>query len=294
MNKTLNLLVCLAFVPVASASAGLDATIVDLQGKVVILTPEGVAKAQGIHGAHSRFEGKDYIASEASAGAKVGEGTVIRAMPGGRGRMIYENGDTVLIHSGSAFRVSNSQANQTTYEMMAGKIQSTIQKGGPRHGLRIRARSATMGVRGTDFVVNDRVEGGADVSVFSGKVTVTPNTGTGAKPFEVSSQQTLELKPESGTWKAKKHNTTQAEIKELIDGAPPEAAEGNFAPLRQAADRLLRQEHQLDKVGSTDGSGATRAAVLQKLTEKAPTRAEYFDAELGASDKAYDKFFKNK
>ena len=75
-----------------------SATLTQVQGDVKIFTNPGKT-AQG-PAPHALYEGQYYSVRDAAPGEKIDKGNIVRAAPGARARVVYENGDQ--IRSGQA------------------------------------------------------------------------------------------------------------------------------------------------------------------------------------------------
>ncbi len=150
---------------------------------------------------HALFEGQYYLVSDVKVGDRVGKGNILRTSPGAKARVIYDNGDQIMVGSSTAYRVSwdtdTAQAH-TEIQLAYGKLRGIIEKGGPRTRLKIKTKSAVMGVRGTDFFI---AQGGGDdsteVTIMRGSVEVTPlvQKSESVKTVEVKAGYSAEVKP---------------------------------------------------------------------------------------------------
>ena len=173
------------------------ATLTQIQGKVTIFThpsktlPKTLAKTlppktTAESAPHALFEGDYYEVRDAHVGDTVENGNIIRTTPGSQARLIYPNGDQINLGTGTAYRLNWDQKN-VQISLMHGKMRGVIEKGGPRTFLKIRTKSAVMGIRGTDFYIEERNSDGAtEVSTLRGTVEVKPLEAK-AKPVEVKS-----------------------------------------------------------------------------------------------------------
>jgi hypothetical protein len=126
------------------------------------------------------FEKEYYEASHAKPGMELQYGNIIRTAPGARAILVFPNGDNYTVGPSSAYRAfwkkgAASGAAQPEVALMHGRIRGVVSPGGPRSGLTVRTRTATMGVRGTDFFIGEDFETGKiEVAVQRGSVAVTP------------------------------------------------------------------------------------------------------------------------
>lgn len=164
------------------------ATLAQVEGKTQIFTqPSKTPHATGSEkkGTMAKFEGEYYLIQDAKTGDSVENGAILRTLPNGQAKVIYENGDQFYVGPGTAYRVTWKGDLDTKIQMMYGRMRGVIAKEGPRKKLIIRTKAATMGVRGTDFFIADTgPKGETEISVLRGQVEVTPNAPK-AQPKEV-------------------------------------------------------------------------------------------------------------
>lgn len=177
-------------------------TITQMEGEVKIFSHPG-KKIQG-PAPHALFEGEYYSVQDAKIGARLENGNILRTAPGSKARIVFENGDQYNVSSGTAYRVfwsKDAAKTDTKVQLMYGKLRGVVEKGGPRGRLKVRTRSATMGVRGTDFFIADGgPEGGTEVTILRGEVEVKPEAPK-AKPIEVKAGFSAEIPPPAVTEK---------------------------------------------------------------------------------------------
>lgn len=186
------------------AAAGADALASSPSQTGTLTHTEGAVKlftqpSKSFEGASPRvlFEGNYYTVREAKVGDQVEKGNVLRTAPSAKAKLIFENGDQFMVGPGTAYRVDWNEAQNTApkVNLMHGRIRGVVSKQGPRSGLTIRTRSATMGVRGTDFTVADHGPVfGTEVAVLRGKVEVKPQAAQ-AKAVEAKAGSTVEVTP---------------------------------------------------------------------------------------------------
>lgn len=166
-------------------------TITQTDGQVKLFTNPG--KAMGGPAPHALYEGEYYSVQDAQVGMKIERGNVLRTAPGAKARVVFDNGDQFNVGPATAYKVNWEKAGVAKPEvnLMYGKIRAVISKEGPRTGLQIKTRTATMGVRGTDLYVADRITRGTEVSVIRGEVAVT--TAAAKKPVPVKAGATAEV-----------------------------------------------------------------------------------------------------
>lgn len=152
-----------------------EATLTRYVGQVTILMPPASPKAAG--GTKVKFEGEPYLAAKPSRGLAIPLGSVIQTGAKSVARLIYPNGDqvTVVSHSNYKFSLESKGAasNKPVIDMLYGAFRATVSKSGPRNDLKVRAKTLSMGVRGTEFFMEATTPAGhAAVTVIRGKVAV--------------------------------------------------------------------------------------------------------------------------
>jgi hypothetical protein len=169
-------------------------TLTQVDGAVKLFTHPGKS-VQG-PAPHALFENEYYSVRDAKMGDRVEKGNILRTAPGAKARVVYDNGDQFNVGSGTAYRIfwdKDASVTKTNVNLMYGKLRGIVEKGGPRGRLTVRTRSATMGVRGTDFFIAEGGEdGGTEVSILRGKVEVKAETKE-AKPVEVKAGYSAEI-----------------------------------------------------------------------------------------------------
>ncbi|NDF15817.1 hypothetical protein EB061_10930 [bacterium] len=157
------------------------ATLVQVEGQVQVyhhpsdrMPPPEERKG----GTLALYEGRYYRVAQANSGDRIEKDNLVRTLPGARAKIIYDNGDQIYLGTATAYMVTWKDEGDrlAKLNLMYGKLRAVISKEGPRKKLQIRTRAATMGVRGTDFFIDD--SGGATVvSVIRGGVELTPSEG---------------------------------------------------------------------------------------------------------------------
>lgn len=179
-------------------------TLTQLSGKVTILSsPSKTLPADAREGsARVKFGDEYFYSALAKLGDKVEKGAYIRTDLGATARIVFENGDQYNVGPGTAFRVdwkkdaavAKDAAPQVS--MQFGKLRGIVEKGGPRSKLLIRTKSATMGVRGTDFfIASGGSDNGTEVSILRGAVEVTPRSQVEARTLRVEAGNSVAITP---------------------------------------------------------------------------------------------------
>ncbi len=166
------------------------ATITQLQGEIQIYSnpsSKPLKDPSAKSGNIVLFENQYYTLKNAKIGDTVNNGNILRARPGSHAHVIFDNGDQIHIGPGSSYRIQWDQSleKKLKIDLMYGRLRGIISKEGPRQKAIIKTKSATMGVRGTDFFIADSGPNGeTEISVLRGEVEVTSE----------STQKTLPLK----------------------------------------------------------------------------------------------------
>lgn len=197
------------------------AKLTHLMGSAQIFTqpskkPHGGKKVDD--GSMALYENEYYLVREAKVGDAVEQGNVVRTHPSARARVIYSNGDQIVVGPGSAYRVhwdEKTGANPKV-DLIYGKIRGVVSKEGPRNKFTLRTKTATMGVRGTDFFIAERMDGETEITVVRGAVEVTPAV-EGAKSVEVTTGNTATVTARGGPLPATKEGAAAPAAPLVID-----------------------------------------------------------------------------
>lgn len=307
-------------------------TFTQVDGEVKLFThPSKDLQKSG--GTHALYEGEYYLVEDAKVGNRVEQGNIVRTAPGAKARVVFENGDQINVGPATAMRIfwNKDARNATTrMDLAYGKVRGIVEKGGPRSHLQIRTRTATMGVRGTDFFIADGgTDGGTEVSIMRGAVEVTPKVEN-AKPVEVKQGMSADIPPvpqpkaESAAKKEEAgkpapvqaavelRQTTQEELQGIQrsstiakkPGEQPQAAAPEVAKLEKKAvettlkdikvyDPKLYAQLESRKPASTDEINTSVVQTLIKEAPKAPEAHKPHKSEVDNLDQgAYEKYFK--
>jgi hypothetical protein len=198
MELTLRILMVTVLVGTSSIGFAADsqvATVSQVEGRAQIFTRPSKAlqaKTEESEGVIALFEGEYYRVKDLKISDRVENGNVLRTLPGGKVKVIYDNGDQIYVGPGTSYRISwkNEGKSAPEIRLAYGKIRGVISKEGPRKKVIIRTRTAVMGVRGTDFFIADEGLGETSVSVLRGAVEVAPERG---KVMVVETGMTAEI-----------------------------------------------------------------------------------------------------
>lgn len=314
------------------------ATITQIEGEANLFlnpskAPPSTAQSP-LHLPRALFEGEYYEVKSAHAGDSVENGNILRTLPNARARVIYPNGDQINVGPGSAYRIfwnatekksvpADQIVAQTQINLMYGKIRGIIEKGGPRSKLQVKTRAAIMGVRGTDFFIEDNpTNGETQISIIRGTVevksqdkeatSVAVNAGFSAHLEESSLtpgkvNPTVELEKTSQTEYVQIQKATSLEQA----NSPPlqnETSQEKIALLEKQATKttlkdIERSDPKLFASLQKQNQGMTNLspndlnrAAMQTLFKEAPIRPEKAKpgrSELEQVEKgAYEKYFK--
>jgi hypothetical protein len=318
----LNLVLMMSLlISATSFAAKHDGIIVRLKGKAEVLANPS-HKPQG-PGPHVLLNGKYYTSKKARLGYKVLNGNIIRTDKGTKLRVVYKNGDQINVGSASAYEVSwnpkKEKTDPSTIRLMYGTIRGIVKKNGPRSGVKIKTKSAVMGIRGTDFnIAQNGLSGDTAISVIRGNVDVNilnPKKGS-PKKLEVKQGQTAEVitkivekkeKKEAKIIQTSKQELVKIQQETTIEKADVDEVEKKvatvIAKLEEASaqttisdikqyDKNLYEEIQKKKIKNVD---SINTMAIKKVAQKAPLKKGKFDVDsLDLSDDAFDQYFEIK
>ncbi|MBY0470967.1 FecR domain-containing protein [bacterium] len=303
------------------------ATVTTLQGEVKLFTHPS-KKLEGPE-PHALYEGIYYSVQDAKPGQKVEKGNILRTALSGKVQVVFNNGDQFVVGPGTAY-VVDWDAKKMKLDLMYGRLRGVIEKGGPRSGMTIRTRSATMGVRGTDFFISENgMTGHTEVTVVRGEVSVASKveaqkavavkSGYSAvvaaepKAEKVAKEAAPQAKPEAPKPEVQVIKTTQEhfavvqkaskieaseEIKKAIESNPT-VAETVKKLEEKAAETTLKDIKKTDPALYAQVSQAgpqsveeLNAKAVQKLAVDAPKGRKTFNVDGDIEKDAYDQFFK--
>ena len=311
-------------IPVLAIANDQVGTLTQVQGEVKLFFNPGKVLGAAVQGApHVLFEGVYYSVKDAVAGSSVEKGNILRTAVGAKARVVYPNGDQFNVGSGSAYRITwdtDSAKSKTSMDLMYGKIRGIVEKGGPRSKLTIRTKTASMGVRGTDFFIDDGGPGvGTQISVLRGQVAVknVEKSATKAQAREVSVQAgqsadlpasvTPELRPttQEELKSIQKTSTVKNDIKQQvafsekvtdkIKKLEAKAIETTVQDIKVSDPKLYAQiqlKAEKNEFRSVDDVNGTTVEQLVKVAPKAPVRLKPSQSELEDQEKdQYKKYF---
>ncbi len=304
-------------------------TITQKRGNVQIFSNPS-KKVEG-KGTHALYNGLYYIVKKAKTGDQIGKGHIVRTGRGSMARIVFSNGDQNILGPGTEYSIDWEKARKRKanafLNIVRGKVRAVVSKDGPRNNLKVNTKTASMGIRGTDFYVNAKGIKKSSVSVLRGEVAVRARFNKNiekapeikvkqgfqaevAKDVEKPNQKSkvvedkVALRPTSKVelveiqknTVVKEDEESKAEKKNLpkkvmakLDKLEKKSVETTLQDIK-THDPDLYQKIKKDKTKSIDGINTT---VVAKVFEKAPdkplkaTEEEFEDLEVDA----YEKYF---
>jgi hypothetical protein len=164
-----------------------------LLGAPVMAEESGEAKVIGQVGL---IEGKVLIdAKPVKKGAKVREGSVIEVMKDARATLILGTGTVFNLSSESRMVVKEyglapgSDVEKAGLELSYGRTRGLILNRGTRRDIRIRTRSATMGVRGTEVFIDVPKDEARPIQFFTLEGRADVFSAPGVQPVSLGQNQ---------------------------------------------------------------------------------------------------------
>jgi hypothetical protein len=246
------------------------------------------------------YEGEYYTVRDAKIGDKLSSGNVIRTSATSKARVVYANGDQMQLTPGTSYRIFLS-GKKKELELKYGRIRAILAKGGPRTGLKLKTKTATMGVRGTDFVLGE-----SELSVLRGAVEVQAKGSTKSKTVKNGESAEILPEPKTSIVTAQIRKTTQQELIEIQKASTIEPAREIPAEVKEQVETLERKavEMTLNDIRKADPElhaqlqGAQSVSDINKATvgkvfQGAPAAKKPGMQELEAIEPdAYQKYFK--
>lgn len=265
------------------------------------------------------LDGTYYKIEKARIGTKVINGTVVRTGPDGKARVVFPNGDHIVVSPASSVGIdwkntkNENEENGTALTVAYGKLRAMVSKDGPRKGTQVKTPAAVAGVRGTDFFVSySPAKETSEVSVLRGEVEVKNNKTD--KPVSVSSGHKVEVvepsrHPAKETPKMEVRLATKTELMEIHKStivttetksqemAPEIAkleqkAQANVIEEIKTYDPKMYEQIKNENLKSTQEIGAVVVATLYKAAPEAPKKPSLKELESLEGDDVYDKYFK--
>lgn len=146
-------------------------TVTRVEGEILLLTGPLTESEVNLdeEGGFSRYYSS---VQHAQIGDKLDVETVVVTKNQSRVRIVYSNGDQLVLGPKSVFRATLRNS-KTAIELLQGAVKAWISKAGPRAGMRFRTRTSMGGVRGTEFILQHQANGNATfLSVMRGRVGI--------------------------------------------------------------------------------------------------------------------------
>ncbi|MCM2279205.1 MAG: FecR domain-containing protein [Oligoflexia bacterium] len=251
-------------------------TITQAEGSVKLFTDPAKklhGDSEGDSGARALFEGEYYRVRDAKVGDRVQQGNIVRTALGAKARVVFENGDQYNVGPGTAYRVfwnkDSKEAKQanTKVELMYGKLRGVVAKGGPRSRLTVKTKTATMGVRGTDFFIADGGDSGTEVSILRGAVEVKPENPK-AKPIEVKAGFSAAVAPPAPPKAVPSEDSAEREA-----AKPEPVAVAPVIELRKTTQEELVGIQKSSEIKALKKEDLQAAPEVAKIVEKLETKA---------------------
>ena len=235
-------------------------------------------------GPHLSYKGTYYVYGIAAVGSKLENGEIIRTRDKSTARLVYPNGDSLSVGESSSFRImwqASAPVARTEIDVEYGKLRGLIKKGGPRSRLFVRTRTAVMGVRGTDWVLEDSgtLDQGSRFMVLNGEVAVNtlaePERSLPVKAGEIATV----FQPEN------KAAQTKPKAQSKLFVHVQKAARLDYQRVRNT--NLL----QLPKVSDTQANAETQnlnalaTQILESEYKRSPS-AENWDVQIAQLERA--------
>jgi hypothetical protein len=239
MNSAVVFLTLIFIQASALASDSHQAIITRTEGRVQIFSePSNQKSTQKVF-----FEGKYFELKNAAIGDRIKNGSIVRTLPGSRAHLIYENGDQIQIGPGTSYQVrwkaTGSKHAPNEFKLFYGKMRGVILKEGTKNKFEIKTKTAVMGVRGTDFFIEDEGNGNAtQITVVRGEVSVTTPQRETLIKTGMTATATLKSPVEI-------HETTKEDLKAIGDASAiirKEASPELVAKLEQKAIEVTLQD----------------------------------------------------
>jgi hypothetical protein len=331
MKTTITILLSL-LLSFAAIAGKHDGIIVRLQGKAELLT--NPSKKPGKGGPQVLLDGTYYTVKKARLGLKVFNGNILRTQNKSKVRIVYRNGDQINLAQASAYQVSwnpkKVKDDPSAINLMYGTIRGIVKKDGPRSGIKVKTRSAVMGIRGTDFnIAQNGFSGDTAVSVIRGnvEVNVKKTKKRPAQKLEVKQGQTAEVIVK----KSKKKTTQKGKKKDVVEeikvarviSTPkqdlvkiqkettiPKPKKEEIAKVKKVAKQLDKLEKAAAKTTLNDIKeydkklykeikdkkvievDSINTLAVKKVAKKAPLKKMKFNVDsLDLSDEAFEEYF---
>jgi len=312
-NSVIFLTLFLTMMPLSSVLARtIVATITQIDGNTQIYANPSKTSPRtklGQPGTTVLFEGQYYQVKDAKAGEKLESGNILRTRPGAHATVIFDNGDQIHLGPGSSYHIqwNSKSAKKIEFKLMYGKLRGIVSKEGEEKKIIIKTKSATMGVRGTDFFVSDSGPNGeTEITVLRGAVDVTNESTGKTLPIKTGTTALVTEKTEIALRETTKEDLKTVEI--ASQSSPAKEAPKSVVELEKKAlavtlkDIRLYQPEIYEKIKADPSIVNNVEAVNEKAIalnaasapSAPPKKGKPRIRELNESDdqEIYEKYFK--
>lgn len=281
----------LVFFCLSAWSSSHVATISKLQGKVELYAP--VDLYPQVQGSHVLYQSKTYRIVKAEVGSKILNHMIVNTDKKSKAKVVFSNGDQIYVTPSSQYEVnweeikSKVKESPTGINLMYGAIRMMVDKEGPRSGTKVKTRSATFAVRGTDFhVAQSGSSGTSQVSVLRGKVEAKTLAQKNKKTEIIVVETGKSALTQQGQAQAELVKTTKQDLKqialeskvEMSEAVIPQQLKAEIKELEmkatdnimkdiKSADPTLYEEIKTAKITDVD---AMNMKTVEKIYETAP------------------------
>ncbi len=268
-------------------------TVSKLQGKVDLYAP--VDLYPQLQGTHVLYQSKTYRVVPAEVGTKILNHMIVNTDKKSKAKIVFSNGDQIYVTPSSQYEINWEEMKGKTKEgptginLMYGAIRMMVDKEGPRTGTKVKTRSATFAVRGTDFHVAQTGSSGiSQLSVLRGKVEASPIAITKGKVKEevVIVETGKSALTEVGDSTAEVIKTTKQDLKqialeskvEISQKAVPEVVQQEIVKLEEMARENIIKDIKRDdpvlyeqvKTAKIEDLESLNMKTVEKIYETAP------------------------
>lgn len=220
-------------------------TVTALKGDVKVLQP----MKKGLPS--MTFEGKSFAYEAATIGMKIQFGHSIFTGPSSGARIIYDEGDTFFISENTLVTLAvkntkNKELVPSRTAIQIGKLRAIIK---PREDadVKIQMKNSVLGVRGTDFFVEQTRANESHIQVLQGSVEVSLKKALPTDlPIKVDQLQKITVHTEETSKPQPLDRTDVLAVAEVsrIPNPPPSEVAQSIEPLLAASQKLVVEEFQ--------------------------------------------------
>jgi len=266
---------------IGQALANAPGTLVKKSGKVELYT--NPSKTVSGPGPHVLYEGTYYtVVNDPKLGYKIPNESIIKTGTGAKAKIIFPDGDQFNVGEATAFKYSWTSSkkgqDEASVGMIFGKLRAVISKEGPRNNMKIKTPSAVMGVRGTDFFVNQPgLVQATKLAVLRGQVQMTANKKN-AKPVEVKSGVTAEVNVQKPELKSESVGTDAALAGKVSEIKLEETSKQELAVIQKES--VIRKEEIKEEVPVSQELAKSIEKLEKQAVETTLTDIKVYDPKL--------------